>query len=223
MNKYKLFLEDESDSHKYELLSSSSIIKIDRFTSNFDNDIELHNYFKLSEDINLNNGKFYIQNNLLKYSLLYSKHLDFINDLDILKYKLLEKSNDFNFLQDFIEYYSNNNDIKYNIKKIKKSLKYIDINSSNMILVSNSIRNGYIKNIIISNDILQKKYIYIENIKNEINKIQVNLQDIFNILIYNNDKINYLNLRNLCLFIENYGVNNINNKKLVKNKRGNNN
>ena len=216
MNKYKLCFEDKNS--KFELISFNKIIELDDFTSNFNDEEDILNYFNILEYDTFN---LYIQSNSLKLPIVYLKHKENINNIDLLKDSLLEKSDDFNFLYDFLKYYLKGNyNIKSNIKKIRKSLKNIDTYTSSIISLSNSIRVNY-NNIIRNNNSLSKKYTYSENIGYEKNNIEENLQGIFYHIVYDNDKINYLNLRELCLFLDNYDIKNLDNKSLVKRKNKN--
>ena len=65
---------------------------------------------------------------------------------------------------------------------------------------------------------MYKKELLLEHINYEYIKIENYLQEVFNRIVYNDKNINYMNLRNLSVFINNYqdNVTYGNDKKFVK-------
>ena len=214
MNKYRLCFEDMyNKSFEIELLSSNSIYKLDKFTTKFDNEEELLRYFNIKKKNNF--LKVLIKDGIKQYPLIYSNGLSYIENSTYLNKKLLEEAHNNNFLNEFIKKYNNNDEIKIYLKLIKKSLKIIDKYSVGLISISNSFNY---KNIIKGKDALYKKEMLLEHINYEYSKIDDNLCNVFNKIIYDDNNINYINLRNLIIFINNYQDNivSVDEKKLVK-------
>ena len=135
MNNYRLLIEDNYNKElELELLSSYSIYKLDRFTMEFDSEDELLKYFKVNK---INNFfKVYIKDRLKSYPVMYSNYLNYIDNVEYLNKKLIEKSHDYNFLKYFLKNYNHIDGINDYLKLIKKSLNTIDKYSYNMIMFS---------------------------------------------------------------------------------------
>lgn len=220
MENYKLCFQENNNKNIYDIISSNSILKIDKYTTNFNNEEELLSYFNCKTGKKLTNGSVFIKNNLIEYPVVYTDYLKYIDNLDMLKCKLMEQSNNFQFLNLFIELFNNHATLS-NIKKLKKSIKKIDSYSYDLMVTSSCFRLKYLDNVIKDdNNKLFKRYTLIENINEEYNKIEKNLIEIFNKIVYNEDKLNYLNIRQLFALISNFDDNKTNKvngeRKLVK-------
>ena len=225
MNKYRLCFEDTySKSFELELSSSNSIYRLDKLTMKFSDEEELLKYFNINKKNSL--FKVLIKNDLGMYPVMYSNNLNYVENVAYLNKKLIEKSSDNNFLHSFIKRYNNKEEIKDYLKIIKKSISNIDKYTYNMVLLSidkysydSIVFLNVFKNIVKGKDMLSKKEIILEHINCEYSKIENNLHKVFNSIIYDGKNINYMNLRDLCLFINNYPDNIISKntqKRLVK-------
>lgn len=204
MQKYNLYIKNINDESEKNLISSNNIKNIDAFTTQFENSNEVLKYFNfLGNNPNLK---------LVMYSggqiipIMYSKHLSYIKNLDTLRNSFASKNNNHAFLRELIGFYENDVNLKVYIKRIKAAAKHIDKYSFELIPIYEFSYLNNLDYIFKKRADISNKQIMLINIENEYMNIEKNLFEIFNRAIYDGDRVNYTNLRNICLITCKYDI-----------------